>query len=159
MLYVTLPVLSEQKQQKREEGSRAYVRVCMRALRPVCDRYLLVMRLFSRERARIITRGSAHRLTNLVYTHTRERARTWTQFAVTTCSAMHTHIKRIYIREPTVHADNYTRMALPRPRACTYIYVHIRTYVCTYLQPLKRRECVYNGARRNSDRFSRKYRR
>lgn len=37
---------------------------------------------------------------------------------------MHTHIKRIYIREPTVHADNYTRMVTPR----LYARARLRTY-------------------------------
>lgn len=45
---------------------------------------------------------------------------------------MHTHIKRIYIREPTVHADNYTRMVMPRlcVRACVQALNDVN--VCVY---------------------------
>lgn len=64
----------------------------------------------------------------ILHAHACARGRTWTQFAVTTRSAMHTHIKRIYIREPTVHADNYARVWFP---SLGYSNDASVMYVCT----------------------------
>jgi len=62
---------------------------------------------------------------------------------------MHTHIKHIYIREPTVHADNYARVPRLDARAlervlCTMEYVN----GCSRFRYASR-----NAYSRNSDTF------